>query len=536
MLIPRAVTMVTSDGCFVLDETTRIAASPELAQTVAWLQGALRPATGLPLGESALGDVHLKLTSDLGREGYRLEVTAGGVRIEGGSAAGVFYGCQALLQLLPAAVFRRGRVDGVHWTIPAVRIEDAPRFVWRGVMLDVARHFMPKHDLLRFIDLAAMHRLNVLHLHLTDDQGWRVEIRRYPRLTEVGAWRRESQVGGDNLHGPSDGRPHGGFYTQDDIREIVAYAAQRHITVVPEIESPGHVQAAIAAYPELGVTGEPLEVRTRYGINTNVLNMEDTTVEFFEHVLDEILELFPSPYIGIGGDECSKDQWRADARTQDRMVELGVADEDELQSWFVRRLDRHLTDRGRRLYGWDEILEGGLAPGATIASWRGMTGAIVAARRGHDVVLCPDDGAYLDYRQSDSPAEPVPVGIVLTTRDVYGFEPVPPALSAVEAQHVLGGQGNIWTEHLESARAVDYAAYPRLCALAERLWSEAGGAFEDFADRLEEHLARLDAFGVEYRRASGPLPWQMRPGVVGQPSTREARAAHVLQMVANITE
>jgi len=533
MLIPRPITMRATEGDFELDGTTGICASPGLEGVAAWLQGALRPATGLSMGESPDGSIRLSIEPALGAEAFGLVVTPDGIRIEGGNVAGVFYGCQALLQLFPPAVFRRSKVSGVRWVVPAVKIQDAPRFAWRGTMLDVARHFMPKHDVLRFIDLMAMHRLNMLHLHLTEDQGWRIEILRYPRLTEVGAWRRESQVGAE-ADARGDGRPHGGYYTQDDIREIVAYAAERFITVVPEIESPGHVQAALAAYPELGVTAEKLEVWTRWGINPYVLNTEESTVDFFKNVLDEVMELFPSPYIGVGGDECPKDQWRADPRTQERMAELGVQDEEALQSWFIRRLDDHLTAAGRRLFGWDEILEGGLAPGATVASWRGMTGAITAARRGHDVVACPDDGAYLDYRQSDSADEPIPVGIVLTVADVYGFEPIPAELTKDEARHVLGGQANIWTEHMDSPRLVDFFAFPRLCALAEVLWSTEGRDYDDFAGRLDEHLARLDALGVEYRRPLGPLPWQKRPGIAGRPSTLDQRAAHIAQMVANI--
>lgn len=533
MLIPRPATMKVTEGEFELVAATGICASPGLEPVVAWLQGALRPATGLPLGESSDGSLRLTLDPRLGAEAFALATTTHGISIEGGDAAGVFYGCQALLQLLPPAVFRRSTVSGVRWAVPAVQIQDAPRFTWRGTMLDVARHFMPKHDVLRFIDLMAMHRLNVLHLHLTEDQGWRIEILRYPRLTQVGAWRRESQVGAQE-DAPGDGRPHGGFYTQDDIREIVAYAAARFITVVPEIESPGHVQAALAAYPELGVTGEQLEVWTRWGINPCVLNAQESTVDFFRNVLDEVMALFPSPYIGVGGDECPKDQWRADPRTQQRMAELGIQDEEALQSWFIGRLDDHLSAAGRKLFGWDEILEGGLAPGATVASWRGMTGAVTAARRGHDVVACPDYGVYLDYRQSDSPQEPIPAGIVLTVADVYRFEPIPAELTQDEALHVLGGQANIWTEHMDSPRTVDFFAFPRLCALAEALWSGQERDYDDFAGRLDKHLARLDAAGVEYRRPSGPLPWQERPGIAGRPSTLEQRAEHIAQMVANI--
>ena len=533
MLLPRPLETTTDEGELVLDRATTLSAPEELGGVLAWFQQALRPATGLPLRESPSGTVTLRLDPELGEEAYRLEVTEQGAVVSGGAPAGVFYGCQAFLQLLPRAVYRKGLVPGQNWAIKAVTLTDAPRFGWRGVMLDVARHFLPKHDVLRFIDLMAVHRLNTLHWHLTEDQGWRIEIKRYPRLTEVGAWRHESQVGAVQ-GGPTDGRPHGGFYTQDDVREIVAYAAERFITVVPEIETPGHVQAALAGYPELGVTQEPLEVWPYWGINPNVLNLEESTVQFFLNVFDEVVDLFPSKYIGVGGDECPRDQWESDPRTQERMKELGITREADLQTWFIRRLDDHLTAKGRRLFGWDEILEGELAPGATVASWRGMAGAVSAAKRGHDVVSCPDDVVYLDYRQSDSPEEPIPVSIPLTLQDVYAFEPVPPQLSTEEAEHVLGGQANIWTEHMDSPRTVDFFAYPRLCAVAEALWGPAERDFDDFSRRLEHHLARLDALGVEYRPADGPKPWQKRPGVPGRPSSREERAAHIASLVENI--
>jgi hexosaminidase len=537
MLVPRPLSWTPGEGEFVLDRATRLSAPDVLAGVLAQLQAALRPATGLPLREDAAGSIVLELSGDLaarrGAEAYDLHVAPGGVRIVGGGRPGAFYGCQALLQLLPPAVHRRAPVQGQRWAVPAGTLRDAPRFGWRGLMLDVARHFVPKREVLRLIDLMALHRLNVLHLHLTDDQGWRLQIRRHPRLTEVGSWRRGSQVGASRQAG-TDGRPHGGYYTQDDIREIVAYAAGRCVTVVPEIESPGHVQAALAAYPELGVTGRPVEVLTRWGINPNVLNMEESTVAFFTEVLDEVMELFPSPYIGVGGDECPKDQWRADPRTQQRMAELGVRTEEELQAWFVRRLDDHITARGRRLFGWDEILEGGLAPGATVASWRGMTGAVTAARLGHDVVACPDDVVYLDYRQSESPDEPVPVGIAVTLRDAYAFEPLPPDLTPEQARHVLGGQANLWTEHADSPRTLDYLAFPRLCAVAEALWTTGERDFAEFSRRLDVHLTHLDALGVEYRHPDGPRPWQRRPGVPGRPGTRAERAAHVADLVAGI--
>lgn len=548
MVIPAPASLTPGDGVFRLDGATTVSAPPELSGELWLLRSALRAGTGLPLAERPDGgDIALELDESLPAEGYRLRVTGEGIRVTGGDPAGALHGVQTLRQLLPASTLRRATAstaggEAAVIEVDAVEIEDAPRFGWRGMMLDVARHFMPKHDVLRVIDLLSLHRLNTLHLHLTDDQGWRIHIERYPRLTEVGAWRRETQVGAGPDAG-ADGRPHGGFYTQDDLREMVAYAAERHITVVPEIESPGHVQAALAAYPELGVTGvaggadAPLEVFTRWGIDPNVLNVEESTVEFFTNVLDEVMAIFPSPYIGVGGDECPREQWKADPRTQQLMAERGIADETGLQTWFIRRLDDHLSANGRRLFGWDEILEGELAPGATVASWRGMQGAITAARRGHDVVACPDDLVYLDYRQSDGADEPIPVSIPLTVDEVYGFEPVPESLTEEEARHVLGGQANVWTEHMDSPRTVDFFMFPRLCAVAEALWTPRDRRdLEDFRRRLDDHLARLDALGVEYRPLDGPHPWQQRPGIPGRPSTREARAAHIAALVADIAD
>ncbi|MFF2050654.1 beta-N-acetylhexosaminidase [Leifsonia sp. NPDC058194] len=541
-LLPCPASVEEHPGDFVLGTGTCVVADEAGAPIAAWLRAQLAAATGLPLadqtGGEGVGAITLAADPALAEEEYRLDVKSSGVGIRAGSAAGLAHGAQTFLQLLPSAVYRRGALDDIRWAAPACLIEDRPAFRWRGMMLDVARHFLPKHDILRFVDLLAMHRMNVLHLHLTDDQGWRMEIHRYPRLTEVGAWRRESQVG-FGPDAPADGRPHGGFYTQDDLREIVAYAAARGIAVIPEIESPGHVQAAIAAYPELGVAGgdEPREVWTRYGISRNVLNLEESTVEFFRNVLDEVVDVFPSVYIGIGGDECRKDQWRADPRTQERLREIGAASEEEGQSWFVRRIDEHLTARGRRSYGWDEILEGGLAPGATVASWRGETGAVAAARHGHDVVFCPDRVLYFNYRQSESPEEPIPLVTVTTVRDVYELDPVPSGLTPQQRRHVLGAQANLWTEYIDQPRGLDYFAFPRLAALAEALWTaDAAGerSWDAFAPRLDAHLERLDAVGVEYRRADGPMPWQQRPGIPGAPRDRADREAELADLTATI--
>ncbi|TDE56076.1 beta-N-acetylhexosaminidase [Nonomuraea mesophila] len=533
MIVPKPSRYEPRPGRFVIGRETALTADPVLGPVAAWLRGELAPVTGgelLPPGGPGPA-IRLALGDDLPPEGYRLTVAPDGVTLDAGSAAGAFYGAQTLRQLLPPHAFRRSGT-GEALELPAVHVADEPRFAWRGAILDVARHFMTKADVLRFIDLMALHKLNVLHLHLTDDQGWRIEIKRYPRLTEIGSWREESQVG---WMGEMDGRPHGGYYTQDDLREIVAYAARRHISVVPEIDLPGHTQSAIAAYPELGNLDTPLGVGTTWGVGSNVLNVEDATITFFQNVFDEVLELFPSPYVCVGGDECPKDQWRASPSAQRRIAELGLRDEDELQSWFIHQFDAYLTERGRRLVGWDEILEGGLAPGAVVAAWRTDVGAVAAARAGHDVINCSNTAVYLDYRQSPLEDEPLPFRTVLTLEDVYAFEPVPAELRGdPAAERVLGAQCGIWTELIDSTRHVDYMAFPRLAAFAETVWSGPERDLADFRRRMEAHLPRLDAIGVEYRRESGPLPWQRRPGVPGRPEEPAEWQATLDSWTANL--
>ncbi|MFE0046526.1 beta-N-acetylhexosaminidase [Streptomyces albireticuli] len=536
---PRSVRAVPGGTGHVLREDTGLDARPGTEHVARWLRATVGAATGLPLAPHRGGrsQVLLRILPELGEskgegegdgrgpEAYRLTVDGRHVEIAGASAAGVFRGAQTFRQLLGPAAFRRAPVTGKReWELPSVVVEDAPRFGWRGVLLDVARHFTPKDGVLRFLDLLAAHKLNVLHLHLTDDQGWRLEIERHPRLTEVGAWRARTKLG----HRASplwDERPHGGFYTKDDIREIVAYAAERHITVVPEIDVPGHSQAAIAAYPELGnadvVDTAALSVWDTWGVSPNVLAPTDRTLAFYEDVLTEVLELFPSPFVHLGGDECPKDQWKASPAARARIEAEGLGDEDGLQSWFIRHFDRWLAERGRRLVGWDEILEGGLAPGATVSSWRGYAGGVAAAKAGHDVVMCPEQRVYLDHRQADGPDEPVPIGYVRTLEDVYRFEPVPPELTGEAAARVLGAQANLWTEVTETQQRVDYQAFPRLAAFAEAVWSTlpapAERDYRGFERRMTAHYARLDALGVDYRPPGGPRPWQRRPGLLGRP-------------------
>ncbi|NUP51672.1 MAG: family 20 glycosylhydrolase [Catenulispora sp.] len=451
---------------------------------------------------------------ELGPEGYRLTVDDSGVTFEADSPAAVFYAEQTLRQLLPPVALRESGATG-PFPLPHVQITDAPRFRWRGVLLDVARHFLPKREVLRFLDLMALHKLNVLHWHLTEDQGWRVEIKRYPKLTEVGSWRRET-VG--------DGTPHGGFYTQDDIREIVAYAAARHITIVPEIDIPGHSTAAIAAYPELGnqdvpAADAPREVWTEFGIATTVLNVEDATVEFYKNVMDEVCDLFPGDYVCLGGDECPKDEWKASARAQQRKAELGLTTEEDLQAWFLHQVSAHVAAKGRKLLGWDEILEGELFPGTIVSSWRGTDGAVEAARRGHDTLTSPYNRVYFDYRQSDDEGEPgAPWAAPTSLEHAYGFEPVPADMPKEHAAHVIGSEATLWSEYMPSPRIVDYQAFPRLAAFCETVWSAPERDFAEFRGRLVRHLERLDALGVEYRPLDGPHPWQKQPAPRWRPA------------------
>ncbi|TDO41583.1 beta-N-acetylhexosaminidase [Paractinoplanes brasiliensis] len=505
-LVPEPVSVDAADGEFRLGADTEVDCPPELGGVAQWLRQALR--LPLPAGK---GGLRLRVDRGLANEAYVMTCATGGMEIAGGSAAGVFYGCQTLRQLLPPRALRRGGPAG--WAVPAVRIEDRPAYGWRGVMLDVARHFMPVGDVLRFVDLAAFHKLNVLHLHLTDDQGWRLEVPGRPRLTEVGAWRAQSMLGA-RQHDRFDGRPHGGFYTTGDLREIVAYAQERHVRVVPEVDMPGHMQAAVAAYPSLG-SGRH-EVRTSWGISPHVLNLGEESLAFCRAVLDHLCDVFPGELIGIGGDECPADEW----------------DDPGLQPWFTALMAEHLAKRGRRVFGWDEILEGGAPAGAVVAAWRGPEPTLVAARLGHQVVSCPDIAAYLDYRQSDDPGEPTPVGTRLTLADVYGFDPVPEGLSAAERELVLGGQANVWTEHMDSARAVDYMTYPRLSAFAEAVWGRK--SYGEFLSRLPDHLARLDALGVNYRPLSGPRPWDARPDAPGNPRTLADRRDEMREMTKRL--
>ncbi len=514
-LVPKPMQIEQKPGEFSLDANTAILVdkdSPDAANVGRQLAERIERATGYVLkvspgdgGDARNAIVVTSKDADakLGAEGYRLDVTPEGATIRATGGAGMFYGMQTLLQLFPPAIFGKSKAEGnIAWTAPAVRIADRPRFVWRDLHLDVSRHFFNKEEVKNYIDLLAQHKFNTFHFHLVDDQGWRIEIKRYPKLTEMGAWRKDIGFGlnpkDGTAYGP-DGR-YGGFYTQDDIRELVAYAKARYVTIMPEIEMPGHACAALAAYPSYSCEGRPGDAPRDGGIFNGVYCAgNDGAFEFLENVLSEVIDLFPSKYIHIGGDEVPKDNWNKCPKCQARIKKEGLANAHELQSYFIKRIEKFVNGRGRTIIGWDEILEGGLAPNAVVMSWRGMNGGIAAANAGHDVVMTPASHCYFDYLQAKT-GEPKGIGGFLPLETVYQFEPVPASLSADKAKHILGGGGNLWSEYFPNYAQVQYMTYPRACALAEAVWSDAKSKdWKDFQTRLESHLQRLKAQDVKYR-------------------------------------
>ena len=507
-LIPKPVVVAESDHEFQLTADTHIVAADEALAAGSLLASYLRPPTGfslpiVPTANPGQRAIHLLIDGGIGgEEVYRLEVQPQSITLRASALMGLNHAVQTLRQLLPPDIYNPTRVNGIRWTIPGVVVEDHPRFAWRGGHLDVCRHFFSVEVVKRYVDLLALHKFNRFHWHLTDDQGWRIEIKRYPRLTEIGAWRKHTMVGhGSDQPHRFDNTPHGGFYTQDQIREVVTYAADRGIVVVPEIEMPGHAQAAVAAYPELGNLDTPVEVSGEWGISDNIFNIEESTFEFLQNVLLEVLDLFPSRYIHVGGDEAPKTQWNASPKAQAYMRAHDLPDADALQSAFIRRMDNFLTAHGRVLVGWDEILEGGLADNAIVMSWRGEEGGIAAARQGHDVIMTPEAHTYFDHYQVDPSNEGLAIGGFTSLEKVYSYEPVPPALAPDQAAHVLGSQGQLWTEYMPTPERLEYMAYPRMCALAEVTWSpRERGPYADFAQRMRTHAKRLDALGVNYCR------------------------------------
>jgi len=509
-VVPLPVSVENGNGYFAITPSTQVFAQDKAAKEASKLIDSLAPAMGhrLRLLERASEEQNLirlelesSLTEHLGDEGYELEVTVGSVTIRAAKPPGLFYGIQTLRQLLPPAIFEKEGVDGIEWSVPCVRIIDYPRFGWRGLLIDPARHFIPTEDVERFIDTMALHKFNRLQMHLTDDQGWRIEIRKYPKLTEIGAPMDFTTMRQPNTG--ADGRRPGGFYSQQDIRHLVQYAADRHVTIVPEIEMPAHTGAAIVSYPRIGLYPAKLSSLApskRWTANERVLAPRPATVAFMQDVLTEVMELFPSRYIHIGGDEANTGHWAKSEEMQTLKQRLGCKGEAELHSWFIKQIDKFLTRNGRRLVGWDEIIQGGLASGAVVMSWRGQTGGVTAARSGHDVIMAPTSHTYFDYYQGPKETEPRAIGGNIPLEKTYRFEPIAAELTDGQAKHVLGGQGQLWGEYMADQQHREYMAYPRAAALSEVLWSPRENRnYHEFVIRLTEHLKRLNAAEVNYR-------------------------------------
>ncbi len=477
--LPAAVTVMTPAAVQNLSELihgylNELGFKSEAATTNAHIVLALNPSITLP------------------DEGYVLRIDKAGVNIDARTGAGLFYGVQSLLQLIVAH----------HNRLPMLEITDFPRFPYRGLHLDVGRHMFPPEFIKRYIDLMARFKYNRFHWHLTEDQGWRIEIKKYPKLQEVAAWRNETLVGHAGNSNQFDGKRYGGYYTQNEISDIVAYAAARYITIIPEIEMPGHSRAALAAYPNLGCTGGPYTVATTWGVFDDVYCAgKEETFGFLQDVLDEVMALFPGTYIHIGGDECPKTRWKQCINCQARIKKEKLKDEHELQSYFINRIEKYLNSKGRQIIGWDEILEGGLAPNATVMSWRGEEGGIAAAKQQHAVIMTPGNWCYLDHYQAPPENEPLAIGGLTTVEEVYSYNPLPAALTETEQKFILGAQGNVWTEYMKTPKHVEYMVYPRAIALAEVVWSpQEKRNYSNFIGRLNQLQPLLDTLRINYAR------------------------------------
>lgn len=517
-IIPKPVAVLPKEGTFTLTAKTKVFSpknDPGWAVAAEYLTLSLAPATGYKLPAQAYNKapkspdengIYLIRDEEIQHpEGYRLEVSPVNTVIRARTAAGAFYAVQTLRQILPVEIFSQEKVSmSGGWVVPACYIQDEPRFTYRGMHLDVGRHFYPVSFVKKFIDVIASQKINTFHWHLTEDQGWRIEIKKYPRLQTVAACR-EGTLVGHYSDSPQrfDSIRYCGIYTQDEVREVVEYAQKRFVTVIPEIEMPGHALAALSAYPNLGCTGGPYKAQQKWGVFDDVFCAgNDETFQFIEGVLEEVCSLFPGPYVHIGGDECPKTRWEVCQKCQQRMKDNGLRDTHELQSYFIRRAEAILARHGKKLIGWDEILEGGLAPTATVMSWRGTEGGIAAARAGHDAIMTPTSAVYFDYYQGDPATEPLAIGGYLPVDKVYAYDPVPAGFTADEAKRILGVQGNIWTEYIKTESKLEYMAFPRTCALAEIAWSPvARKDFSDFSRRMITHFRRLDALKVNYSRA-----------------------------------
>lgn len=513
-IIPKPNELTITKGRFLLALDTKIISEKSLVKEADYLANMLNNiytiAVSLDSSASNIGNIKLELDTTIeNNEGYKLSVKYNGIVVSGKTSAGIFYGIQSLRQLLPSEI-ENNTSNLKEITIPAVEISDSPRYKYRGMHLDVGRHFFPVVSVKKYIDLIAMHKMNSFHWHLTEDQGWRIEIKKYPKLTEVGGFRKGTAIGlagTRNAPYTYDTIKYGGFYTQKEIKEVVAYASARHITVIPEIELPGHSLAALTAYPQFGNTKGPYEVAKRWGIFNQIYAPTEETFNFLEDILTEVMALFPSKYIHIGGDEVLKKEWKESSYAQEVIKREGLKDEHELQSYFIRRIEKFLNKNGKSIIGWDEILEGGLAPNATVMSWRGVKGGIAAAKQHHNVIMTPGTHCYFDYYQVGEEGQKNEhiTGSKRHTsvQKVYSYEPTPLELTEEEAKYILGAQGNVWTEYMPTWDIVEYKVLPRMTALSEVVWSSKKNRnWNDFHKRLQHIVKRYDALGYNYAKHS----------------------------------
>ncbi len=514
ILIPQVQKMTLGSSSFRFGENTEIVIRTADQQTIAENFSGLfgksagwKPKVVKDVAEGS-NQVRFITTESLGEEGYSLDVTTRGIELKAAKPAGFFYAIQTLRQLLPAEIESSQKQEKTEWLVPVISISDSPSFKWRGYMLDVSRHFFPKEEVIQMIDFLAIHKINTLHLHLLDDQGWRIEIKKYPRLTSVGAWRvnREDKPWNSRPKQTADEKAtYGGFYSQSDIKEIVSYAADRYINVVPEIEMPAHVTAALAAYPQYSCSGGPFTVLPGgvWPVTDIYCAGNDSTFLFLQDVLSEVIDLFPSKYIHIGGDEATKTEWGKCPKCKMRIKTEGLKNAGELQSYFIKRIEKFINSKGRVLLGWDEILEGGLPPKATVMSWRGTQGGIDAAKQGHDVVMTPGQPCYFDHYQGAKEEEPLAIGGFNPLDKVYDFNPVPKELDAESAKHILGAQANLWTEYVPNIKHAQYMTFPRIAAIAEALWSpKEVRNYDDFYRRIQSFTKRYDLMGIKYAKSA----------------------------------
>jgi hexosaminidase len=504
-LIPKPQSLELKKGTFKIDENITLYFEPEFEIAGNFLNDFLQNGAGFQLKKTSEKEADLIFKKDVSQpsEGYILEISNSKITIKASDASGAFYAVQTLRQLLPPQAEAKNPTKEQSFSIPQLTITDYPKFQYRGMHLDCARHFFDKEFVKKYIANLALLKMNYFHWHLTDDQGWRIEIKKYPELTSKGAFREETLIGHYNdTPQKFDGKRYGGFYTQEDIKEVVAFAAKHNVTIIPEIEMPGHAQAAISAYPELGCTGTQIPVATTWGVFEDIFCPKEETFTFLENVLSEIIPLFPSEYIHIGGDEAPKSQWKNCAHCQKLIKDKNLKDEHGLQSYFIQRIEKFVNSKGKKIIGWDEILEGGLAPNATVMSWRGMQGGIDAAKEKHDVIMTPTSHSYFDYYQSDNADEPLAIGGFVPLKKVYSFNPIPKELNAEELKYILGAQANLWTEYIPTEKQVEYMVFPRILAMSEVTWSGPSENLEkdypDFVTRVEEFMPRLDSLNINY--------------------------------------